>query len=120
MQIWTRRIYDPSTPQDGRRVLVDRLWPRGVARADARIDAWLKGIAPSDGLRRWYGHDPQRWDEFRRRYAAELDHAGEALDQLRDWTAQGRVTLVYAARDERRNNAVALREYLQQGGRESS
>lgn len=114
MQIWTRRIYDDPGPQDGRRILVDRLWPRGVARAEARIDAWLKDLAPSDDLRRWFGHDPARWDVFRQRYFAELDQAGEAMTQLRDWAGQGRLTLVYAARDRAHNNAIALRDYLRE------
>ena len=115
MQIWTRRAYDPPGGQDGRRVLVDRLWPRGVSKEEAQIDDWLKDVAPSDELRRWFGHDPSRWDEFRRRYFAELDAAGEPVDLLRDWAEQGRLTLVFGARDEEHNNAVALRDYLQGG-----
>jgi uncharacterized protein YeaO (DUF488 family) len=116
MQIWTRRAYDPPSPVDGTRILVDRAWPRGVAKAGARLDRWDRDIAPSTALRRWFGHDPARWAEFKARYFAELDARPEALAALRRATREGRVTLVYGARDEHRNNAVALREYLLREG----
>lgn len=110
-----KRVYEPPAPDDGHRVLVDRLWPRGLARDAARIDAWLKEIAPSSGLRRWFGHDPERWPAFRDRYRAELSSAaGSALlERLRAAErAHGTVTLLFAARDERHNHAAALLEML--------
>lgn len=107
-----KRAYAPADPADGTRVLVDRLWPRGVSKAEAALDHWLKEIAPSDELRHWFGHDPARWEEFRERYAAELDRHPEPLAQLRELARAGTVTLVYAAHDEAHNNAVALRERL--------
>jgi uncharacterized protein YeaO (DUF488 family) len=109
-----KRAYDEPSPGDGTRVLVDRLWPRGLAKDRARIDLWLREVAPSDGLRRWYGHDPEKWEEFRRRYAAELA-AGEqatALERLRELARQGTVTLVFAARDAEHSDAAVLRELL--------
>ena len=97
-------------------MLVDRLWPRGISHAELGEDTpWLKDIAPSDALREWFGHDPEKWTEFRRRYFAELEGEAEtaALAELRGWVKKGRVTLLYAAHDEAHNNAVALRDYLQ-------
>lgn len=114
VRIWLRRAYDPATRNDGYRVLVDRMWPRGVSKEDAAIDHWARDVAPSDDLRRWFGHDPQRWDEFRRRYRAELEAHDDALDALVDRVERGRVTLVYGARDRQHNNAVVLREVLEQ------
>lgn len=107
-----KRAYEPPSPRDGTRVLVDRLWPRGVKKANARISQWMKAIAPSNELRKWFGHDPARWDEFRRRYKAELTQKRELVGQLRDLARQGPLTLVYAARDEVHNQAVVLREWL--------
>ncbi len=107
-----RRIYDEPAAEDGKRILVDRLWPRGIAKEKARIDEWLKEIAPSDELRKWFGHDPARWDEFRERYRRELEAKAELLDQLRGLTKKGTVTLLFAAKDEEHNNAVALKEIL--------
>ena len=107
-----KRIYDPPAPEDGRRVLVDRLWPRGLAKEAARIDEWLKEIAPSDALRTWFGHDPARWEEFRKRYREELGGHGEALERLRAETKRGTVTLLFAAKDSAHNNAVVLEELL--------
>jgi uncharacterized protein YeaO (DUF488 family) len=103
-----KRVYDPPTPEDGVRILVDRLWPRGVKREEAKVDLWLKDIAPSADLRRWFGHDPARWPGFRDRYRAEL--AGNpALDELLALVAEGRqVTLLFAAKDTEHNNAVVL------------
>lgn len=109
-----RRVYDPPAPDDGYRVLVDRLWPRGVSRADAGIDEWLRAVAPSDGLRRWFGHDRARWEEFGRRYRDELREHGDALNRLASLACRGAVTLVFGARDERHNNAVVLRDVLEE------
>jgi uncharacterized protein YeaO (DUF488 family) len=107
-----KRIYDPSTADDGRRVLVDRLWPRGLSKDDAHLDEWLKEIAPSDELRKWFGHDPARWEEFRRRYREELKVHGDLLGRLRGEAKKGTVTLLFAAKDEEHNNAVVLKEVL--------
>ena len=109
-QIRTKRVYEPAARGDGKRVLVDRLWPRGLKKGEAQIDIWLRAVAPSDELRRWFGHDAARWDEFRRRYFAELDRNQEELKPLLDMT--GTLTLLYAARDQAHNNAVALAEWL--------
>ena len=106
------RVYDDEKAGQGPRFLVERLWPRGVRRADLRLSDWLKDVAPSDELRRWFGHEPEKWDEFRRRYFAELDERPQAWESLRDTSATGDVTLLYSARDVEHNNAVALREYL--------
>jgi uncharacterized protein YeaO (DUF488 family) len=107
-----RRAYEPARPDDGRRVLVDRLWPRGVSKAEAKLDDWLKDIAPSAGLRKWFGHEPARWDEFRRRYREELKQHGPLLRELRRQARNGPLTLVYAAKDEAHNEAVVLRNVI--------
>lgn len=107
-----KRAYDPPSPRDGTRILVDRLWPRGVKKAKARIDFWLKDVEPSAVLRQWFGHDPARWSEFRRRYGAELKRRPEALARLRARARQGRITLVFGARDACCNQAVVLRALL--------
>jgi uncharacterized protein YeaO (DUF488 family) len=112
MQIWTRRVYDPPTTRDGARILVDRVWPRGISKQEARLQDWHREVAPSTELRRWFGHEPERWDGFRERYFAELDANPDAVARIREAARRGRVTLVFGARDQRRNNAVALREYL--------
>ncbi len=109
--IAVKRIYAPPAADDGTRILVDGLWPRGLSRAEAAIDAWLKEVAPSAALRQWFAHDPAKWSGFQRRYFAELDGNAEALSDLRARLATGG-TLLYAARDELHNNAVALRDYL--------
>jgi uncharacterized protein YeaO (DUF488 family) len=105
----TKRVYDPPAPEDGTRVLVDRLWPRGLSREEARVDWWAKELAPSDRLRRWFGHSPARYREFVERHRLELD-SGEATARLRALSAKQDVTLLYAARDTRHNNARALIE----------
>ncbi len=110
-----KRIYDPPGADDGRRLLVDRLWPRGVSREAARLDDWLKELAPSDGLRRWFGHNPALWEEFRARYREELKTHVEMLDDLRAEAKRGSVTLLFAARDTEHNNAVVLKEMLNEG-----
>jgi len=111
--IKVKRVYDPADPSDGRRVLVDRLWPRGVPTKKARIDEWRKDLAPSDALRRWFGHDPKKWEEFRRRYRQELGRKAEELKELAGQARHGRITFLFAARDEQRNNAVVLEELLE-------
>jgi uncharacterized protein YeaO (DUF488 family) len=107
-----KRIYNKPAPEDGRRILVDRLWPRGVSKDEARIDEWLKEIAPTDELRHWFGHDPEKWEEFRQRYREELKSHGELLARLRAEARKGTVTLLFAAKDAERNNAVVLKEIL--------
>ncbi len=107
-----KRIYDPPAPEDGTRVLVDRLWPRGISKDEARIDEWLKEIAPSDELRKWFGHDPARWEEFRKRYRQELAAKAELMDELRKLAGTRKMTLLFAAKDEEHNNAVVLKELL--------
>jgi len=112
-RIRVKRVYGPARREDGRRFLVDRLWPRGIKRESLSLDAWVKEVAPSDTLRRWFAHDPYRWDEFRRRYAAELDQRPEAWGPILEAARTGTVTLVYGARDSRHNNGVALKGYLE-------
>jgi uncharacterized protein YeaO (DUF488 family) len=107
-----KRVYDPVAPDDGLRVLVDRVWPRGMTKARVQAGLWLKDIAPSDALRMWFGHDRSRWEEFRRRYFAELDARPEAMTELLAEAAKGPVTLLYSARDAECNQAVALMDYL--------
>ena len=107
-----KRAYEPPDAEDGMRILIDRLWPRGVKKADAAIDRWLKELAPSTELRRWFGHQPERWPEFRRRYRAELDRHKDLLDELRGLARRQRVTLVFGAKDEAHNDAVVLKELL--------
>lgn len=107
-----KRAYEKPDPADGRRILVDRLWPRGVSKAEAAIDEWLKELAPSTALRKWFGHDPDRWDEFQRRYAIEIHGHAELLAHLRERARHGPVTLVYSAHDEVHNDAVVLRDVL--------
>ncbi len=112
-----KRIYDPAGPEDGKRYLVDGMWPRGVSKAKAGLDGWLKELAPSAGLRSWFHHEPARWDEFRSRYREELGAAGlkDRLATLRREGREGPVTLLFAARDETRNNAVVLKDVLDAG-----
>ena len=108
-----KRAYDPAASADGARFLVERLWPRGVKKSDLHVDAWLKDAAPSTTLRRWFGHDPKKWSEFRRRYFHELSAHTEALEPIFKLARRGRVTLVYSSRDTEHNNAVALKDYLE-------
>lgn len=112
MAVKIKRAYAPAEPGDGTRILVDRLWPRGVAKEEAHIDLWLKEIAPSNELRKWFAHDPKRWRSFRAKYFREIDANPDVLAQLLEHVRKEPVTLVYAARDERYNDAVALKEYL--------
>lgn len=115
LDIRLKRAYVTPSRDDGVRVLVDRLWPRGVLKLDAAIDHWLKELAPSTELRKWFGHDPSRWDEFQRRYKSELAGKTALLDELRAIARRGRLTLVFAARDECHNQAVVLRDILTNG-----
>ncbi len=110
-----KRAYDPPVVDDGKRILIDRLWPRGLKKADAAIDEWMKEIAPSVTLRKWFGHDPARWQEFQRRYLNELHQHPEQLERLRTLARQGPVTLVFSAHDEAHNDAVVLRDVLFHG-----
>ena len=110
-----KRIYEPPTKDDGARVLVDRIWPRGVTKEEAKLDLWLKAIAPSAALRKWYGHDPAKWTEFRRRYRAELAENPEPVAELKALMAKGPVTLLFAAHDEAHSHAAVLQEFVQAG-----
>jgi uncharacterized protein YeaO (DUF488 family) len=112
--IQTRRIYDPPEPSDGSRFLVERLWPRGMKKEELAMAGWLKEVAPSAELRRWFSHDPAKWEEFRRRYFAELASNPEVLQPIREAARDGNVTLLYSARDTEHNNAGALKAYLEQ------
>lgn len=107
-----KRAYEKPANDDGVRVLIDRLWPRGVRKVDAAVDQWLKELAPSTTLRKWFGHDPARWQEFYRRYADEVGQHGDQLKQLRALARKGQITLVYSARDEVHNDAVVLRQLI--------
>ncbi len=109
-----KRAYEPPEPQDGRRILVERLWPRGVTKEEAALDAWVKDVAPSPELRKWYAHDPEKWPEFQRRYRTELEANPGAVEAVREAIGSGPATFVYAARDEERNSARLLKEYLEQ------
>jgi uncharacterized protein YeaO (DUF488 family) len=113
MMIALKRAYDSVSRTDGRRFLVERLWPRGVSRAKLHVDAWLKEVGPTTELRRWFSHDPAKWSEFRRRYFRELDSRSEVWQPIVSAARHGRVTLVYSSHDTEHNNAVALQQYLQ-------
>lgn len=114
MDVKLKRAYEASSKSDGRRILVDRLWPRGLTKAKAGIDIWLKEVAPSTELRQWFGHDPEKWGEFKKRYQVELK-SNPALAELQNLARQGDITLVYAARDEQHNEALVLKEILDNG-----
>lgn len=107
-----KRAYEPVSDDDGKRILVDRLWPRGVSKANAALGQWMKEIAPTTDLRKWFGHDPQRWEEFCHRYREELHRNAELLSHLRSLAREGTVTLVYSAHDEVHNDAVVLRDVI--------
>jgi len=108
-----KRIYQEPAKEDGFRILVDRLWPRGLTKEKAKVDLWLKDIAPSDALRKWYQHDPEKWLEFKRRYFSELKDKKESLDLIQSKAKVGTVTLLFSSKEERINNTQALKEYLQ-------
>lgn len=113
MSILTKRVYEKASSADGRRILIDRLWPRGISKATARIDYWAKDLAPSTELRQWYRHDHAKWPEFKRRYFAELEAEPVAVQALRDRMGRGRTTLVYSSTERIYNNATALKEFLE-------
>jgi uncharacterized protein YeaO (DUF488 family) len=108
-----KRVYDPKSSTDGVRYLVERLWPRGIKKAELHLDGWLKDVAPSTELRKWFSHDPEKWEQFRRKYFAELDHAPEASEPIREAARKGTVTLLYSSHDTEHNNALALKEYIE-------
>lgn len=112
-----KRAYDPFSPDDSRRILVDRLWPRGIKKTGAHIDEWMKDIAPSPELRKWYGHDPAKWEEFRKKYKNELKGKPELIKRLKSEAAKGTVTLLFAAKDAEHANAAVLKEVLKPAAR---
>lgn len=113
MKIKVKRVYEPPSREDGTRILVDRLWPRGLSKEKAKIAFWGRDISPSTQLRRWYGHDPEKWPEFKKRYASELRAKPKGVEELLRHAGKGTVTFVYSSKEERLNNAVALKEYLE-------
>ena len=112
MNIELKRIYEPYSKEDGYRILVDRLWPRGFTKEKAALDLWLKEIAPSTELRKWFGHDPEKWKEFQKKYRIELKQNKEALDRLMDYIKKGKVTLLYGAKDEEHNEAQVIKDFI--------
>ena len=113
MRLQSKRVYLPASRADGRRILIDRLWPRGLKKEIAAVDYWAKSVSPSSALRKWYQHDPEKWTEFRRRYFAELDSNAEGIAALRSELGRGINTILFASKEERLNNATALIEYLE-------
>ncbi len=107
-----KRVYDRPSPNDGKRLLIDRLWPRGLRKEGARIDKWMKEIAPSNELRKWFNHDPDKWAEFKRRFFTELEERQEMVNEIVNLARKGTVTLLFGSKEERFNNAVALKEYI--------
>lgn len=113
IRIKIKRIYDPPGVEDGFRILVDRLWPRGLSKEKAKVDLWLREISPSNELRKWYGHDPQKWGEFKKRYSREIAGKGEDLDLLVQKAKEGTVTFLFSSKEEKLNNAAALKEFVE-------
>jgi uncharacterized protein YeaO (DUF488 family) len=107
-----KRIYDPASPDDGKRIYIDRLWPRGMKKEEVKIDEWLKEISPSDVLRKWFSHDPAKYQEFKKKYAIELEQKWEILERIRKEAKKGTVTLLFSAKDAGHNNTMALKELL--------
>jgi uncharacterized protein YeaO (DUF488 family) len=114
--IGLKRVYEPPGPDDGTRILVDRLWPRGISKAKAAVDIWIKEIAPSPELRKWFSHEDTKWEEFRERYWKELEANPVNVQRLKDLSAKGKITLIFSTRDEERNSAAVLRDYLLRTG----
>ena len=112
--IQLKRVYDPPAPEDGKRILVDRLWPRGIKKESLKMDEWLKEIAPSDQLRKWFSHDPGKYDEFKKRYTKELEDKSEILKRIKSEAKRGKVTILFSAKDTEHNNATVLKELLSQ------
>lgn len=112
MNISVKRVYDQPEPEDGFRILVDRLWPRGLSKAKAKVDLWVKSVAPSDDLRKWYLHDPEKWPEFKKRYFAELVANEAPVNELIEQVKKGKVTFLYSSKEPKLNNAMALVEYI--------
>jgi len=117
LSIHVKRVYEVPDAGDGQRVLIDRLWPRGLSKASAKLDAWMKELAPSAELRQWYGHDAEKWPEFRKRYHAELDANPTGVAELMSHATTGKLTLLFGSKEERLNNAFALKEYLESKAR---
>jgi len=113
MNVHVKRVYDPSHAGDGKRILVDRLWPRGLSKEKAELDLWLKEISPSTELRKWFGHEPSRWAEFQKRYKQELGEKAELVDELRQQASEEKITLLYGARDTEHNEALVLKSILE-------
>lgn len=113
MTILLKRVYEKPAASDGKRILVERLWPRGLKKEDAKINEWLKDIAPSSDLRKWYSHDPSKWIEFKKRYWVELDNKKETVGKLREETADQKVTFLFGSKEEKLNSATALKEYIE-------
>jgi uncharacterized protein YeaO (DUF488 family) len=113
IRINIKRIYDPPSPQDGFRILVDRLWPRGLSKEKAKVDLWMRDISPSNELRQWYGHDPDKWTEFKKKYLGEIKEKKEEFDLLRKKARQGTVTFLFSSKEEKLNNAAALKEFVE-------
>ena len=112
--IQIKRVYDPPGPEDGKRILVDRLWPRGIKKEKLKMDEWLKEIAPSDKLRKWFSHDPKKYEEFKKRYAGELEEKSEILKRIKNEAKKGKVTILFSAKDAEHNNATVLKNLLDQ------
>lgn len=110
-----KRIYDPASRFDGKRILIDRLWPRGIKKDEAGIDEWIKDVAPSDALRKWFGHDPAKWSQFRGIYKKEIKDKSESIERIRSEANKGRVPRLYSAKDTEHNNAVVLKEIFERG-----
>ncbi len=111
MSVQLKRVYESPAPTDGQRILVDRIWPRGISKEQAKLNLWLKEVAPSTALRKWFGHDPEKWEKFRAKYLAELE-SNPAVATLKELVCKSKVTLVYATKDDKHNHVIVLREYI--------